>query len=113
MLAHARRDVQVEGNAADAHHIPTLLTEVRGIKQVIGNLFQQGPNRRALHHAAIGRRIGDGRLRPDILCGDIGIGQQRGAPAKAWRKRDLGIVLLQQRIADNIIPGASSITAPP
>ena len=48
----------------------------------------------------------------DVLHGDRLPRQHAGAPAEARRQRDLGVALLQQRRADQIVEGAGEVAAP-
>ena len=47
-----------------------------------------------------------------ILDRDVVAGRERGAPPEPRRQGDLSIALLDQRVADEIVPGAVEIAAP-
>ena len=60
----------------------------------------------------VDRGIGDRGRVGDILEGDVLARHHAGPPAKARRQRDLGISLLQQGLADQVVERAVEIAAP-
>jgi hypothetical protein len=81
------------------------------MEQVVGEIFQYSFDLRAGHLVHRRVRIGDGRLVHQVLEGDGFPRQERGAPAKPGRERDLRVLLGKQCLEDELVERAVEISA--
>ena len=98
--------------AAHPHHVAALLIVGIGIEQVVGHIFEDGLDHLAAELVQRHGGVGNGGLIHQMLHADRRPGQQTGAPAKAGREGDLGILDLHQRIEDELIEAAIEIATP-
>jgi len=79
------------------------------VEQIVGHVFQNDVQELAGHRRAVhGGVVHRGRV-VQGLAGDRLARQQARPPAEAGAQRDVGLALLDQRLADQIVEGAVEI----
>ncbi len=111
-LAHRRAHVEAVAHPPDAHHVAALLVVGVGVEDIVGHVLQDQPERLAGHRGAVGRRVGHRGRVVQVLDRHVRPRRDAGAPAEAGRKRDLGVALRQERVADHVVPRAVHVAAP-